>query len=157
MTAAWKPLRRATIPEGDHSAVVVKVAMEHWNVDAVEARRRLDAEEARCEYWINDLYQVEVRRQPSTRSVHLNIRRRDGAAKRDWRHFQAIKNQLIGAECEAVELYPAESRKVDTTNKYHLYGCTDPTFRFPFGFRERDVDYSADHNDHPGLRQRPAT
>jgi hypothetical protein len=35
----------------------------------------------------------------------------------DWRDLQRIKNQLVGPECEAVELYPAESRKVDTANQ----------------------------------------
>jgi len=87
--------------------------------------------------------------------VHLNIRRRDGGPiMRDWRHFQQIKNELVGEECEAIELYPAESRKVDTTNKYHLYAVTDPTFRFPVGFDERDVEYEQ-LSDKPGLRQRP--
>ena len=85
--------------------------------------------------------------------VHLNIRRVDGYPGRDWRHFQAIKNQLVGRECEAVELYPAESRLTDTSNKYHLFCVADPTFRFPFGFETRDVQYGDETEG--GLRQRP--
>src|SRR5215831_4110917 len=68
--------------------------------------RLLAAEAANSEYWLNDLYQVTKRQEGEY--VHINIRRRDGAAiMRDWRHFQAIKNQLVGEDCEAVELYPA--------------------------------------------------
>jgi hypothetical protein len=66
-----------------------------------------------------------------------------------------IKNQLIGEECEAVELYPAESRKVDTSNKYHLYGVLDPSFHFPFGWQNRDVEYE-EYRHVPGMRQRRA-
>lgn len=88
--------------------------------------------------------------------VHLNIRRRDGGPiLRDWRHFQWIKNQLVGEECEGVELYPAESRLVDTSNKFHLFVCTDPEHRLPFGDmfgNTRDVDYT--NGPTAGTRQR---
>jgi hypothetical protein len=81
-----------------------------------------------CGHYCNDLYQVALRHMGGA-LVHLNIRRRDGAPiMRDWRHFQQIKNELIGEECEAFELYPPESRKVDDTNSYHLWGFA-PGFR----------------------------
>lgn len=48
--------------------------------------------------------------------------------------MQRIKNQLAGAECEAIELYPAESRLVDSANQFHLWCLDDPTVRFPFGY-----------------------
>jgi hypothetical protein len=107
--------------------------------------------------WKNDIYQVARRvLDPERAVIHLNIRRIDGAAIiRDWRHFQQIKNELIGEECEAIELYPAESRLVDTSNKYHLVGVADPTFRFPFGDifgNRRDVSYES--GTAPGTRQR---
>jgi hypothetical protein len=82
--------------------------------------------------YVNNKYQVAVR--TSGEMVHLSIRRLDRQACRDWRDFQEIKNQLIGPECEAVELYPAESRLVDGANQYHLWGIKDPTKRLPFGF-----------------------
>lgn len=76
----------------------------------------------------------------------LSIRTQEREAEHDWRHFQRIKNELVGPEFEAVEIYPAESRLVDTANQYYLYvfpeGC-----RVPFGFRERLVV--------AGDRQRP--
>jgi hypothetical protein len=94
----------------------------------------IELDEAKVERWKNDLYVVGLRRGYDTDLVWLTIRRCDGKAiYRDWRDFQAIKNQLIGEECEAIELYPAESRLLDAANQYHLYGIADPSFRFPVG------------------------
>lgn len=147
----WKPLQRAVaLPPSD---ALVTAWMTHYECDRAQAIALMEADLAKIELWRNDLYQVEVRRKPEEKSVHLNIRRIDGFPGRDWRHFQQIKNELIGPECEAVELYPAESRLVDTGNKYHLWCCTDPAFRFPFGLETRDVQFGS-HNE-GGLRQRP--
>lgn len=52
--------------------------------------------------------------------VVLSIRRIDRAAECDWRIFQRIKNDLAGPEREAVQLFPAMSRVVDTSNQYFL-------------------------------------
>ena len=82
----------------------------------------------------NSHYQVIVREVPQTPlgpMMHLTIRNLDGSTRRDWREFQRIKNELVGPEAEAVELYPAESRLVDTVNHYHLW--VFPEYRFPFG------------------------
>jgi hypothetical protein len=145
-----RPLVRASFkPSSD--AEVAKFASK-LQIPIEEARIALELEAA-CEVWINDIYQVQVR--PHTPPcVQLNIRRRDGdTIFRDFRHFQQIKNQLLGAECEAVELYPAESRLVDSSNKYHLWGVPNPGYRFPFGFKERDVQ-DAVERALPGMRQR---
>ena len=53
--------------------------------------------------------------------IQLGISALDGTARHDWREFQAIKNQLAGPECEAFELYPAESRLLDPSNYYTLW------------------------------------
>ena len=129
----------------------VFAAARDFGGDRALARKALEEEAERCTYWLNDVYQVQ--RREGDNMVHLNIRRRDGKPIfRDWRHFQQIKNELVGPECEGIELYPAESRKVDTSNKYHMYVVKDPTFRFPFGFEHRDVRDSA--SSLPGFRQR---
>lgn len=153
MTAGhkWMPLQRATaLP---YHRDVINATMAHYGVSEQRARAMLEADRQCAEIWLNDLYQVEVRRDEQNAAVWLNIRRVDGYPGREWRHFQQIKNELVGPECEAVELYPAESRLVDTSNKYHLWCCTDPTFRFPFGYENRDVRF--DNETHPGLRQCP--
>ena len=52
---------------------------------------------------------------------HLSIKRIDRQPIMDWRDLQAIKSAICGAEAEAVQLFPAESRVVDTSNQYHLW------------------------------------
>jgi len=69
----------------------------------------------------------------------LSIRRNDRGVVSDWRDVQLIKNELAGPECEGVQLFPAESRLVDTANQYYIYCILDPSVRFPFGFEERLV------------------
>ncbi len=81
----------------------------------------------------NNLYVVVVERQDAFH--RLSIQRHDRQPCREWRHLQQMKNQLFGPDHEAVELYPAEDRLIDTGNEYHLWVHTDPSFRFPLGFR----------------------
>jgi hypothetical protein len=92
------------------------------------------------ELWLNNRYQVLKRLAGEGDAGpvwHLSIKRVDKKPIHDWRDLQRIKNELVGPEAEAVELYPAESRLVDTANQYHLWAF--PGVRFPFGFEERLV------------------
>lgn len=107
--------------------------------------------------YLNSLYQVVKREVPAKnpdapRMWHLSIKRRDKQAVHDWRHLQRIKNELLGPEIEAVELYPAESRLVDMANQYHLWGIEG--FQFPFGFADRNVG-TAEAAAELGAVQRP--
>lgn len=150
----WKTMQRA-VSVGPEPEPVIKATMEEYGLDRDAAIRKLDAYNDECEIWINDLYQVQVRPHDNKGLLHLNIRRRDGAHDiRDWRHFQRIKNDILGPECEAVELYPAESRLNDTSNKFHLWGYRTDAWRFPIGFNNRDVR-DAGKGEPPGMRQRP--
>jgi hypothetical protein len=103
----------------------------HWPTwsRAVHASTGVSIDELRILYtkeflegetWMNDEY-VVIKTTFAHQLMHLSIRRKDRKACRDWRHFQEIKNQLCGKESEAVELYPAESRLVDTANQFHLW------------------------------------
>jgi hypothetical protein len=87
------------------------------------------------EAWVNDTYCVMVTRRENGTARLLNIRRHDWQPVTDWRAKQSIKNGIAGPECEAVELYPAESRVVDTLNWFHLW-VLPPGQQFPFGFPE---------------------
>lgn len=102
-----------------------------------------------CRQFLNSRYQVAAFTPEGHEDslLHLSIKRNDGAAVHDWRDFQRIKNELCGPDCEAVELYPAESRLVDGANQFHLFAIHG---QFPFGFRERLV--SEDNTD--GVQQR---
>lgn len=80
----------------------------------------------RDEIWMNDEYQVNVDKNPEhgfgdVEVWHLSIKRRDRSPIHDWRDLQAIKNAICGHWVEAIELYPAETRVVDTANQYHLF------------------------------------
>jgi hypothetical protein len=90
-----------------------------------------------CPIYQNDLYTVQAASHPPF--IHLSIRRNDWGLCQDWRDFQRIKNELVGVENEAVEIFPAESHLVDTSNTYHLWVHSDPSFRFPFGLPHRMV------------------
>ena len=106
------------------------------------------------EIWINSRYQVYLRRlkpnDPDSMDecTHLSIKRRDRLEIRDWREFQRIKNELVGPECEAIEVFPAESRLVDTANQYHLWVFP---FKLPIGFNRRVVSDAS----YKGSVQRP--
>ena len=97
----------------------------------------------RCIHYANETYHVAVDPTPEHAFDgvvlwHLSIKRHDREPMQDWRVLQAIKNAIVGEDVEAVELYPAESRVVDTSNQYHLYafisGPDGEAPTLPFGF-----------------------
>lgn len=90
-----------------------------------------------AQIWENDTYIVRVFVEPPF--VHLDISRKDEQPCKNWRDFQQIKNEIVGPNHEAVELFPSEQRLVDTANQYHLWVHTEPGYRFPFGFPQRCV------------------
>lgn len=89
----------------------------------------------------NNKYQVAVREVPCPWGdmFHLSIKRVDREPIHDWRDLQEIKNQLVGEEHEAIELYPAESRRVDSANQYHIWVLKEKGVKFPFGFNDRMI------------------
>lgn len=116
-----------------------------------------------CRVWLNSRYQVEVTIIEPQDGMDwppltwLSIKRLDKATIHDWRDLQRIKNELCGPESEAVELYPSESRLVDTSNQYHLW-VLPPGKQWPFGYGERLIIKTTTEEDVdlPGkARQRP--
>jgi len=132
LIALW----RAAHPE----AAAEPASGQHRTLDQIEAGRPGDKE--RPEIWTNDVYQVTVRRYPkdavfgsSGGMIQIGINSIDGTARHDWRDFQGIKNQIAGPECEAFELYPAESRLLDPSNYYTLW-CFPGVKRLKVGVEE---------------------
>lgn len=89
---------------------------------------RKDAPSQPDEFWFSDVYQVSVRRHKKDPvfgsgggMVQLGISSHDGTARHDWRDLQQIKNAIAGPECEAFELFPAESRLLDPSNYYTIW------------------------------------
>jgi hypothetical protein len=68
---------------------------------------------------------------------HLQIWRRDKKKVHSWTDLQRIKTEIVGAEAEGMELYPAESRVVNQAHVYHLWVVTG--VRIPIGPRTRMV------------------
>jgi hypothetical protein len=108
------------------------------NVSRNEAKKRY-AEYGLAEVWFNDIYLVLIHRH-RREYVWISLRRHDKQPMVNWTDMQEIKNQLVGTECEMVQLFPAESRKVDMVNQYHMFGYNSPAKRFPFGFEAREVN-----------------
>jgi hypothetical protein len=108
------------------------------------------------EIWVNDVYQVNVERDTQQHGMqpaklcHISIKRHDKEpVVEGWRDFQDIKNQIAGPDCDAVELYPAETRRVDTVNQYHLWAFP-PGEMIPIGWTQRVV---MNNDDDPTNKQ----
>jgi hypothetical protein len=118
------------------------------------------AEEKAKPMFQNDTYLVSAgRAEPSQYPmVHLSIKRLDKEPidENHWRILQGIKNVIIGPEHEAVELYPAESRLMDTANQYHLWVLAQPAEDrcFPFGYFTQRAVFNRAETSY-GSKQRP--
>lgn len=128
----------------DKSAMPTDVSRAPWTPFercTVDASVYPDAAMAPHEIFMNSRYQVAVWEglapEPYGHYAHLSIKTNDRSAAHDWRDYQRIKNEIVGHEFEAVELYPAESRLVDNANQYHLWCFRE--YQFPFGFPSRLV------------------
>lgn len=70
--------------------------------------------------------------------VCLSIKRNDREAESDWRIFMRIKNELVGPDREAIQVFPSLSRVVDTANQYFLW-VAPKGLMLGIGFLERMV------------------
>lgn len=84
-------------------------------------------------------------------SCHVSFKRNDRAAARDWREFMAIKNDLVGLDREAVEIYPSEFNLVDAANEYHLW-IYPRGFMCEMGFEESEILEGYNGHDHAEYR-----
>lgn len=101
--------------------------------------------------WKSTAYQAIVTDIGDTGWTWLSIKKLGKGTIRKWRELQRIKTALVGPDRDAVELFPAEWRHVDSANQYHLWVLPEGS-NFPFGFGERAVVYGDE--DAEVLRQR---
>jgi len=94
-----------------------------------EAANVAHKEDLETTCWISPMFQVlkrvlndEEHGFGETAPTYLSIKRHDREPIGDWRTKHLIKNALLGEEWEAIEIYPRESRLVDSSNQYHLFG-----------------------------------
>ncbi|QIG76156.1 hypothetical protein EVC24_135 [Rhizobium phage RHph_I4] len=132
----WLPFVKATpVPPTPEQIEAVVKAFPQMTREEIE---RQFAETANCIIWQNNLYQVQVREQgPIT---HLSIKRTDKLriGPERYRDLMRIRDEIVGPEREAVEIYPARSREVDTANQYHLWVLPEGS-KIPFGFDQGRV------------------
>lgn len=113
---------------------------EVWGLDYIKVRQRplpgttrgsfirigertqiIGGREDKAVIYQDDQYAVAVYEPDDSGFTCLTVQRIDRQPARDWRDLQRIKTDLIGAEREAYEVFPAESRVVDTTNTTWLW------------------------------------
>jgi len=116
-------------------------------------------EASSVEIFKNNKYQVvksvhESNQEGTPSLVWLSIKNINKKPIHDWRDLQEIKNKLVGEECEGLELFPAESRKTDMANQYHLWCFDSPVFRLPFGF-QKGITGDKKNAEKFGAKQRP--
>lgn len=137
----WTAFEAAGIPPLN-SLAIEKLA-KHFGFTRERVVEALREENEGSSIVVNSRYQVMMR--PMGDVMYLSIKRLDQQPIRAWRDLQRIKNELVGPECEGLELYPAESRLLDSANQYHLFVLRDPEMRIPFGHNNgRIVSDNAD-------------
>lgn len=136
---AWTPFVSATGLMTPEKRAALIETFKAQGVPEEQVEQQIDLA-LRTETYLNSIYQVQVRsveEDPGDENIpikHLSIKRIDKRPIRDWRHLQRIKNEIVGPEYEAVELFPAESRLVDTANQYHLWVFDRAGFTIPLGW-----------------------
>ncbi len=161
MNGQMQPFKKAVLnmPTFDEFAKTIR---ELKDIDGVEDAkiRELYDQVSHDDVYMNDEYQVNINRNHmwglDIVVWHLSIKRLDKESIHDWRDLQTIKNMLVGEQYEAIELYPAESRLVDSANQYHLWAFVkligrDEIPTLPIGFPNR---YVTDTPDMPNCKQR---
>jgi hypothetical protein len=73
--------------------------------------------------YVNSRYSVQISLVATAYGdvTHLWIRAHDGSMPRSWRDLQRIKDELVGPERVAVEVFPPESELGDSANMAHLW------------------------------------
>ncbi len=150
----WQTMTNRGKPSQDYQDSLVQLFERYGMTRRNIKRRKRDF--SRADIWANDIYEAEVRTRigigpyddpPETysrinaKTSWLSIKRYDRQPIKDWRDLQAIKNDICGPEAEGLEIYPAESRKVDMANQYHMFVVYDGHVPFGFNYGKPEVDY----------------
>jgi hypothetical protein len=106
-----------------------------------EAMERFDRyrDHFRPDAYLNNRYSVQISDEATEWGlvVHLWIRRHDGEMVRSWADMQRIKNELVGPERVAVEVFPPTSQLIDNANIAHLWVMPEG-FRLPFSLKRSE-------------------
>lgn len=94
-----------------------------------------------CTAFFNSRYCVLIHDAPATSASpalwHVMIQRRDGQppGPERYKDFMRVRDELVGEEHEALEMYPRRSREIDAANVYHLWVVQSDADEFSVGFK----------------------
>jgi hypothetical protein len=88
-------------------------------------------------------YEAQIRLTETPRGAvrHLTIKRRSGKDGIPWDVLQRIKNEMLGEDCTAVEVYPPQREVVNEVNMRHLWDVDELFGAWPLNMR-RLADWS---------------
>ncbi len=98
-----------------------------WQPMVLAAEKGASSADKSVRCWGNAWYQVVLRVRPPVPPAvevpiaQLSIKRWDREQVFEWRDLQRIKDDILGTGIEAMQLFPASDRIVDTANQYHLW------------------------------------
>lgn len=109
-----------------------------WHEKEITAadRERFPAVRDIVRAYFNDLYSVQVYSVPTDMGLvqHLIVRAQLGGEP-PWRDMQRIKDELVGPEAYAVQVYPHAADVVDQADVYHLWVLPQ---ELPFGLHREN-------------------
>lgn len=87
--------------------------------------------------YFNDVYSVQVYRVRTDMGVvlHLIVRGQQDNQEPPWRDLQRIKDELLGEDAYAVQVYPRKADVVDQADVYHLWVLPN---ELPFGLHREN-------------------
>lgn len=145
----WDPIRIGEVNPASQSAIAFRDRKDgcFWFY------RDADAKIVSLKGFANRLYNGVVHIFEDG-SMHIDFKRNDRSAVRDWRHFQAIKNEVAGPEREAIEIFPPESMLIDGANQYHLWVLPEAVISpLGLGLRGPELLDANSTMDHAAYRQ----
>ena len=94
-------------------------------------------------YWQSKDKKYEVMFDEINGFKHLRIRRFDNKPIRNFMVIQEIKNDLLGKDVIAVEIFPKQSDFIDGSNTYHLWtwdGISVPNLKELYQYKKEPID-----------------
>ncbi len=77
------------------------------------------APEGCVQCWVNNKYSVQLIARGELEV--LMVRRHDEGDEYPWRDLQRIKNELVGEDREAVQVFPKQGEVVDVADMAHIW------------------------------------
>jgi hypothetical protein len=133
-TATWTPFVQTAVGVAGLNSEGITTTAAHLGVAPDVIYRQAAETFAEAKWYRNNLFLVGVRpaEQPDG-WLHLLVKRCDDSLAIGWPDLQRIKDEIVGPECEAVELFPANARLIHMGDTRHMWANPDPNDRLHVG------------------------